>query len=93
MVRRGTVIVVAADYVPAAKVENQIEDGEDGPEPLAPLNNAALAALRVEAEKDGKKEVRQLRLGALNFIISSGSTCQWYRGKRKVSTLTMQKRI
>ena len=37
------------------------------PEVLASLNNAALTTLRVEAEKDRNKEVRQLRLNAPQF--------------------------
>ena len=37
------------------------------PEVLASLNNAALITLRVEAEKDRNKEVRQLRLNAPKF--------------------------
>ena len=51
----------------SAEIENEIGDGENGPEPLAALKNAALATLRVEAEKDRSKEVRQLRLNALKF--------------------------
>ena len=37
------------------------------PEVLASLDNAALTTLRVEAEKDRNKEVRQLRLNAPKF--------------------------
>ena len=37
------------------------------PEVLASLNNAVLITLRVEAEKDRNKEVRQLRLNASKF--------------------------
>ena len=48
---------MAADYTPAVEIENEIEGGADVPEPLAVLNNAALATLRVEAEKDRNKEV------------------------------------
>ena len=51
----------------SAEIENEIGDGENGPEPLAALKNAALATLRVEAEKNRSKEVRQLRLNALKF--------------------------
>ena len=40
--------VVAAEYVPAAEIKNEIGDGENGPEPLAALNNAALALLGSE---------------------------------------------
>ena len=58
---------MAADYMPAAVIENEIEDGEYGPEPLAALNNAALATLRVKAKKDRNEEVRQLRLNAPKF--------------------------
>ena len=50
--------VVAADYMPAADAEVEIEDGADAPEPLAALNNAALATLRVEAEKDRNKQTQ-----------------------------------
>ena len=60
--------VVAEDYMPAVEVAVVIEGGVDAPEPLAPLNNAALATLRVEAEKDRNKEVRQLRLNAPKFF-------------------------
>ena len=56
--------VVADDYMPALEVAVVIEGGVDAPEPLAPLDNAALATSRVEAEKDRNKEVRQLRLNA-----------------------------
>ena len=52
--------VVAADYTPAVEIENEIEGGADVPEPLAALNNTALATLRVEAEKDRNKEVKKL---------------------------------
>ena len=58
---------MAADYTPAVEIENEIEGGADLPEPLADLNNAALATLRVEAEKDRNKEVRQLRLNSPKF--------------------------
>ena len=51
-----------------ANAEVEIEDSADAPEPLAALNNAALASLRVEAEKDRNKEVRQLRLSAPKFF-------------------------
>ena len=37
------------------------------PAALASCNNAALAPLRVEAEKDRNKKVRQLRLNAPKF--------------------------
>ena len=37
------------------------------PEVLASLDNAALTTLRVEAEEDRNKEVRQLRLNAPKF--------------------------
>ena len=63
----SSIFPVAADYMPAAEIENVIGDGENGPEPLAALNNAVLATLRVEAEKDRSKEVRQVRLNELKF--------------------------
>ena len=55
---------MAADYMPAAVIENEIEDGEYSPEPLAALNNAALATSRVKAKKDRNEIVRQLSLNA-----------------------------
>ena len=58
---------MAANYMPAAGIENEIGDEKDGPEPLAALNNAVLATLRVEAAIDQNKDVRQLRLNAPKF--------------------------
>ena len=60
--------VVAADFTPAVEIENEIKGGADVPEPLAALNNTALATLRVEAKKDRNKEVRQLRLNSPKFF-------------------------
>ena len=56
--------VVAEDCMPAVEVAVVIEGGVGAPEPLAPLNNAALATWRVEAEKNRNKEVQRLRLNA-----------------------------
>ena len=42
---------MAEGSMPAAGVADGIEGGIDASEPLAPLNNAALAALKVWTEK------------------------------------------